>query len=869
MKRNISTLSIFLGVMAAAVWPFGCADMESGKSLSSSQSFTLSTTPSFSQARFEELDDLYRITADTTAWLPNTGMPTGALGKQSSRRGVLRAISGVGMAIPVAGLSAGASPEQAARAFLDQWGDLFGLVDQSVELVTLRVTRGLTPQMFVRFDQVTPSGLPVFGHGLIVTLNSDNTVADVSGLVLPDPPDGPAAVSSTQAVDIAMRALAVPGSIVKSPELGVYDPEFFEEPRGPARLAWKVDIHTNEPAILRHYVDAGTGTVLFANDALPHNELREVWWADHNLSKVGVEMMFRYYPYFQHDPWEGTSQAIYNGNTAAWHYYWDRYHRDGWDNNQAPVADHRLYTTSDFGSAGLHAAWWDPDLYLAFFGDEGACTDAVGHETTHGVDQFEAKLQENYVGQTGALAESFSDIFGEFVERYWSDSGPDWLVGSELVVPPDSCYPWRDIANCESPSCGSCPIQPAHFSNFNRWGTGVHDNCGIPNKSGWLLGREPELGQVTFAGITVTGIGEIDAGKVWYDALTNRLSSSSKFTQFRIAIVNSAINLFGWDDSRYTQSYSSVNATGIWSLDQNPGFDSQHRIDLATFTISGVDRRYVFYREPVDINPRLLYKYRTCPIYSVGQCSWTAATQLHYAGKGPGAVVFDGKLWVFYKYDLNNYIYYRTLDSSGTWSGASRPTGYPTTDSDVAAAVYNGKLYLFYKTVGSGATAINYYTWTPGEVGWEGPLPAGSAASEYGPAVTPYGNVLVLVYVKGATSPNLRYCTLSGGWSGQVTPADNLSLAWAGSPTAYIFKNRLHVAGRSSSNDIIYRSLCWASAGCTYRPNEWTWNVKLDSGARNFVTLFEDGVSTNPPALYLFLRDESANAIYWRLKCSE
>jgi len=64
---------------------------------------------------------------------------------------------------------------------------------------------------------------------------------------------------------------------------------------------------------------------------------------------------------------------------------------------------------------------------------------------------------------------------------------------------------------------------------------------------------------------------------------------------------------------------------------------------------------------------------------------------------------------------------------------------------------------------------------------------------------------------------------------------------------------------------IIYASMCSTGAGCTYRPGEWTWNVILDPGARDFVTLFEDGVGH----LYLFFRDDSANAIYWRFKRSE
>ena len=825
---------------------------------------TINISPTgFSQVRFAALEWLYRTNADANAWRPDTGMPPGRLGKQSSMRGVLRAISAPGMAIPVANLPPGSTPEQAARTFLNQWGDLFGIVDPSVELVINSISVGPSSEFFIHLDQITPSGRPVFAHRLVVTLTPDMHVAGVVGLFLPSPPDGPTLVSGEEAKNIALSAVAVAGEVVNEPTLGVYDPEVFKANRDPARLTWEVDIHTKEPAIWRHYVDAETGVILFVYDALPHVQRREVWWANHGEEIPGEEIIWKYYPPFWYESWPGTSEAIYNGNTATWNYYWNRHERDGWDHNLDPE-HHDLITSSDCWEVGYDNAMWNPWLRMAFFGDKAACTDIVGHEVTHGVNQVHGHL--TLIGQSGSLSESFSDIFGEFVERYSSGSGPDWIHGTELSTPPDSCYPVRDIANCESPRCGECPTQPAHFSNYNRWvgDDPVHHNASIPSKAGWLLGRETSQGPVTFAGITVTGIGEVDAGRVWYDALTSRFTPYSTFTDFRYAIINSAASLFGVGEDKYIESLRSVDAIGVWSADYWENFDTQHRPALAMFTVSGEDRRYIFYREPVDTDPQLFYRYRTCVIY--GGCSWSAATPLDNAGSGPAAVVFDNKLWVFAKYHWSNYIVYKTLNPDGTWNPLDQPTGLPETDNDVAAAAFNGKLYLFYKDVGSGAKVIMYHTWTPG-VGWQGPLPTG-ATSENGPAAAaPYNNVLALFYVRGTTSPNLRYRSLNtiGTWSLESTPEDNLSTAWVGSPTIYIFKNRLHAAGRSSDNDIIYRSVCGSGVGCTYRPGEWTWNVKLDPGARDFVTLFEDGANH----LYLFFRDESANAVYWRFKRSE
>jgi Zn-dependent metalloprotease len=87
-------------------------------------------------------------------------------------------------------------------------------------------------------------------------------------------------------------------------------------------------------------------------------------------------------------------------------------------------------------------AFWDGSQMT--YGD-GDCTifvnftddlDVIGHELTHGVTQYTAALQ--YHGQSGALNESFSDVFGSVVEQ--SATGKtaddaDWLIGDGIMGP--------------------------------------------------------------------------------------------------------------------------------------------------------------------------------------------------------------------------------------------------------------------------------------------------------------------------------------------------------------------------------------------------------------------------------------------------
>jgi len=66
-------------------------------------------------------------------------------------------------------LATGATPEQAARQFLDTYGQLFGLTDQAQELAVMRTQTADRGRSFVRFQQVYQS-VSVLGGELIVQL---------------------------------------------------------------------------------------------------------------------------------------------------------------------------------------------------------------------------------------------------------------------------------------------------------------------------------------------------------------------------------------------------------------------------------------------------------------------------------------------------------------------------------------------------------------------------------------------------------------------------------------------------------------------------------------------------------------------------
>jgi Zn-dependent metalloprotease len=208
----------------------------------------------------------------------------------------------------------------------------------------------------------------------------------------------------------------------------------------------------------------------------------------------------------------------YAGNVRT--YYKDKLNRNSIDN-----ANMNLILNVHFGVQYMNA-FWDGDEMT--FGDgDGAIfinfaksLDVVAHELTHGVTQWEANL--TYEGQSGALNEHFSDVFGtaitQFVEGQTADQA-DWLIGDEIMGPDLYGEALRSMkepgAAYNNPLMGQDP-QPGHMKDYYSGpedNYGVHINSGIPNKAFYLAAMD---------------MGTEIAAQIWYLAL-QKLWPSANF----------------------------------------------------------------------------------------------------------------------------------------------------------------------------------------------------------------------------------------------------------------------------------------------------------------------------------------------------
>lgn len=165
----------------------------------------------------------------------------------------------------------------------------------------------------------------------------------------------------------------------------------------------------------------------------------------------------------------------------------------------------------------------------------------IGHELSHGLTQYTANLL--YEGQSGALNESISDVFGVLVEQFslgQSAAEASWLVGEELFTDQVQGGALRSLAApgtaYDDDVLGRDP-QPAHMDFYLQTtedSGGVHINSGIPNRAFHL------------AATAIGGAAWDGAGRVWYDAVTaGSLSPASDFRDFAKATVQAAERRYG------------------------------------------------------------------------------------------------------------------------------------------------------------------------------------------------------------------------------------------------------------------------------------------------------------------------------------
>ena len=247
--------------------------------------------------------------------------------------------------------------------------------------------------------------------------------------------------------------------------------------------------------------------------------------------------------------WDPKAVSAHFNAGYAYEYYKTKFNRESINNNGGNIIS--IINVVDEEGRNMDNAFWSGKAMfygngnVAFTSPLAKALDVAGHEMTHGVISSEANLE--YYGESGAINESYADIYGAMMDR------EDWYLGEDVVNTSPQYYPSGALRDMSNPHNGSSPgsygWQPAHTSeqyHGEKDNGGVHINSGIPN-----------FAYYKFA----TAVGKDKAENVYYRALTKYLTKSSKFADLRIAIEQSAQDLYG--NSVKQAASAAFDAVGI------------------------------------------------------------------------------------------------------------------------------------------------------------------------------------------------------------------------------------------------------------------------------------------------------------------
>ncbi len=461
-----------------------------------------------------------------------------------------------------------------ARDFLRNRRDLLKLEDPDTELALVRQRPDAQGNLHLRYRQMT-GGLPVWGRELLLHLDRDSRVYLLSGRYLPSPKQALAArtVTVDEAFSSALADLGWAWAERLSAEEVAYPLD-----GGGLRPAWKLRLRSGLDRNWLYFVDAADGRVLHriamtqragsvvsatGLDARGQNRSFNAWFEGGGYYMIDPTFPLDDAP---HDPLNVTKPVgdtyildARNGDGSQLDFSLGTGAASGWDADAvSAMANTRIvydYYKSRFGRDGIDGAQknflvaihFEQDLNNAFwngsymvFGDGdnqvfsslASCLDVTAHEMTHGVIETSAALI--YENQSGALNESFADIFAVMVDR------DDWTLGEDCTLAqPGYLRSMRNPAMAYS----SQPTKMSEYQNLPNTpegdNGGVHVNSGIPNRAAWLIaeGLDTEgLGQ---------SIGRDKTEQVFYKALTEHLTASAQFIDARRATLQAAEELYG------------------------------------------------------------------------------------------------------------------------------------------------------------------------------------------------------------------------------------------------------------------------------------------------------------------------------------
>jgi len=428
----------------------------------------------------------------------------------------------------------------APMSALQQYAPMFGVADPAQDMVLIEQSMPTDRPSVTRYQQQY-QGLPVIGGELLVNLDANGQLRAMNGEIAQDlQVDTNATLSASQAQQIALRAVAKwtgrsPQALqINGATLSVYQPALLVPGTLPTQLVWQLEVLSDtQPIEVNEWVlvNAHSGGIAVHFSQIDHARSRLTYSANGSSFVPGSLVCDESQPGCTDgaDP-DADFAHQYAGDT--YDFYQQQHARDGIDGVGGDIVSSVHW---DNGGTCPNAFWSGSQMvYCDYFPQ---ADDVVAHELTHGVTDHTSKLFYYY--QSGAINESLSDIWGEFVDlsngRGNDSAGVRWKMGEDLPG-------FGALRDMKDPGLFNDPDKMSstnyYTGTFDRGG--VHTNSAINNKAAYLMTDGD-----TFNGETVKGLGIDKTAAIYYEVQTKLLTCAADYADLYNALYQGCQNLVG------------------------------------------------------------------------------------------------------------------------------------------------------------------------------------------------------------------------------------------------------------------------------------------------------------------------------------
>jgi len=344
------------------------------------------------------------------------------------------------------------------------------------------------------------------------------------------------------------------------------------------RLCYKFNIYAHEPLSRQEvYVDAANGDIVFKNDLIHTGNVKgtahtgysgiqsiytdSVSSTQYRLRQtihgngINTYNMSRGVVYANASDFTDSDNTWNNVNAsldeyatdAQWgaemtYVYLDSMFGRNSINNNGFALNSYIHYANNFANAfwdGFRMTYGDGNSFL----DPFQTLDIAAHEIAHGLTSNTANLI--YQAESGALNESFSDIFGTAIEFFARPNRANWTVGEDIGST------FRSMSNPKRFRDPDTYRRTNYVSTDGCVPSGQNDNCGVHTNSGvqnfwfYLLSQGGSGTNDRGNAYTVDGVGIDTAAAIAYRNLVVYLNVFSEFQDARTYSIISAIDLYG------------------------------------------------------------------------------------------------------------------------------------------------------------------------------------------------------------------------------------------------------------------------------------------------------------------------------------